>query len=165
MYADNGLRRIRDLQADPLMRWQHRYYVPCAIAFGGLLPLAIGLIWGDPVGAFLVAGFLRLVLQYHATFAINSLAHSLGAQPYDSSTSARDHFLTALVTLGEGYHNFHHRFQNDYRNGVRAWHFDPTKWLIWALSCVGATSGLKRAPAQRIREARDQRALLHAAAA
>jgi stearoyl-CoA desaturase (delta-9 desaturase) len=163
--ADQELKRIRDLQADPLMRWQHRYYVPLAIAFGGLLPLAIGLIWGDPVGALLVAGFLRLVLQYHATFAINSLAHSLGAQPYDSSTSARDHFLTALVTLGEGYHNFHHRFQNDYRNGVRAWHFDPTKWLIWALSCVGATSGLKRAPAQRIREARAESALLHAAAA
>jgi stearoyl-CoA desaturase (delta-9 desaturase) len=156
LYKDKGqeFARARDLQSDPLLRWQHRYYVPIAITFGGLLPLALGLIWGDPVGAFLVAGFLRLVLQYHATFAINSLAHSLGAQPYDTSTSARDHFLTALVTLGEGYHNFHHRFQNDYRNGVRAWHFDPTKWLIWSLSHVGATRGLKRAPEHRIREAR-----------
>jgi stearoyl-CoA desaturase (delta-9 desaturase) len=152
--ADEEFDRIRDLEADPLIRWQHRYYVPLAIVFGGLLPMAVGLLWGDPWGALLVAGFLRLVLQYHATFAINSLAHSLGEQPYDSSTSARDHFLTALVTLGEGYHNFHHRFQYDYRNGVRAWQFDPTKWLIYGLSYVGATSALKRAPEARIREAR-----------
>ena len=95
------------------------------------------------------------MLQYHATFAINSLAHSLGEQPYDESTSARDHFLTALVTLGEGYHNFHHRFQYDYRNGVRAWQFDPAKWLIYGLSHLGATSALKRAPEARIREAPD----------
>ena len=152
--ADRGLYKIRDLQADPLMVWQHRYYVPLAVAFGALLPLALGLLWGDPWGALLVAGFLRLVLQYHATFAINSLAHTLGDRPYDATTSARDHFVTALVTLGEGYHNFHHTFQYDYRNGVRAWQFDPTKWLIGGLSYVGATRGLKRAPDKHIREAR-----------
>jgi stearoyl-CoA desaturase (delta-9 desaturase) len=152
--TEHEFKRVRDLQADPLVRWQHRYYLPLGIVFGGLLPMVIGLLWHDAIGALLVAGFLRLVLQYHATFAINSLAHSLGAQPYDSSTSARDHFLTALLTLGEGYHNFHHGFQYDYRNGVRPWQFDPTKWLIWSLSYVGATSGLRRAPEQRIREAR-----------
>jgi stearoyl-CoA desaturase (Delta-9 desaturase) len=148
------LKRVRDLQTDRLVMWQHQHYVPLAIGMGAVLPMAIGALWGDPMGALLIAGFLRLVAQYHATFATNSVAHCLGARPYDRSTSARDNFFTALFTFGEGYHNFHHRFENDYRNGVRPWHFDPTKWLIFALWCVGAASDLRRAPPDRIAEAR-----------
>jgi stearoyl-CoA desaturase (Delta-9 desaturase) len=147
-------KRVRDLQVDPLVMWQHRNYVALAVFMGAVVPLALGALWGDPWGGLLVAGFLRLILQYHATFATNSLAHTLGSQPYDQSTSARDSFFTALFTFGEGYHNFHHRFQNDYRNGVRAWHFDPTKWLIFTLSGVGATRKLRRVDADKIAHAR-----------
>ncbi|MDX2054818.1 MAG: fatty acid desaturase [Polyangiaceae bacterium] len=150
------VKRVRDLQADPLVTWQDRYYVPLAIAVGALVPMAIGTLWGDAVGALLIAGFLRLVAQYHATFATNSLAHTLGHRPYDRSTSARDHFLTAVFTFGEGYHNFHHRFENDYRNGVKPWQFDPTKWLIFSLSLVGAAKDLKRAPKEKILQAQAQ---------
>jgi stearoyl-CoA desaturase (Delta-9 desaturase) len=147
------LKRVRDLQADPLVMWQHRNYVWLAIVMGALVPAGLGSLWGDAWGGLLVAGFLRLVLQYHATFATNSLAHTLGSRPYDVSTSARDSFFTALFTFGEGYHNFHHRFQNDYRNGVRAWHFDPTKWVIFALSGVGATRNLRRIEPEKIAHA------------
>src|SRR6185295_6812713 len=148
------LRRVRDLQRDPLAMWQHRQYVPLALAVGGLLPLALASLLGDAVGGLLIAGVLRLVCQYHATFATNSLAHTFGFRPYDRSTSARDLFITALFTFGEGYHTFHHRFQNDYRNGVRGWHFDPTKWLIFSLSLVGATLNLQRVAAEKIALAR-----------
>ena len=68
--------------------------------------------------------------------------------------SARDSSLAALITLGEGYHNFHHRFQADYRNGVRWWHFDPTKWFVWTLSLVGLTKDLRRTPREAIQRAR-----------
>lgn len=155
-YKSEGpeLKRVRDLSSDPLVMWQHRYYVPLAIGLGALLPMAIGALWGDPIGGLLIAGFARLVCQYHATFATNSLAHTLGSRPYDRSTSARDSFVTALFTFGEGYHNFHHRFQNDYRNGVQPWHFDPTKWLIFGLSRVGATRNLKRVAEEKIVRAR-----------
>jgi stearoyl-CoA desaturase (Delta-9 desaturase) len=148
------LRRVRDLQADPLVVLQHRYYVPIGIFMGGILPALFAALWGDFIGGLLIAGFLRLILQYHATFATNSVAHTLGSRPYDRGTSARDHSLTALFTFGEGYHNFHHRFENDYRNGVRLWHFDPTKWLIFGLSLVGATKNLRRAPEEKIVQAR-----------
>ena len=117
-----GLKRVRDLQRDPLVMWQHRYHVGRTIGVRAVLPLALGSLWGDAVGGLLLAGFSRLVCQYHATFATNSIVHSLGSRPYDRSTSARDSFVTALFTFGEGYHNFHHRFQNDYRNEVRRWH-------------------------------------------
>lgn len=56
----------------------------------------------------------------------------------------------ALFTFGEGYHNYHHEFQSDYRNGVKAWQFDPTKWTIWALNKLGLASDLRRVPEERI---------------
>ena len=65
-------------------------------------------------------------------------------------------FWTALITLGEGYHNFHHRFQADYRNGVRWFHFDPTKWFVWSLEKVGLARDLRRTPRAAIARAREQ---------
>jgi stearoyl-CoA desaturase (delta-9 desaturase) len=143
-----------DLERDPLVAFQHRHYVPLAAVFGALLPAALGLLWGDPLGALLVVGFLRLALQWHVTFSINSFAHWIGRQPYCTDSSARDSGLTALISLGEGYHNFHHRFQSDYRNGVRWWHFDPTKWMVWSCSLVGLAHGLTRTPDAAVARAR-----------
>jgi stearoyl-CoA desaturase (delta-9 desaturase) len=56
----------------------------------------------------------------------------------------------AIFTFGEGYHNYHHEFQWDYRNGVKSWHIDPSKWLIWAMSRIGMTSELKRVSNEKI---------------
>ncbi len=148
------LRAVRDLQTDVLLRFQDRQFVLLAALVGLVLPAALGLLWGDPIGALLVAGTLRLVLQWHATFAINSFAHKVGLQPFSKKSSARDSFWTALFTFGEGYHNFHHRFQLDYRNGVRLYHFDPTKWFIWLLSKIKVTWDLRRTPALLIQQTR-----------
>ena len=86
----------------------------------------------------------------HRTFCINSLCHYSGRQTYSSRCSARDSWLIALVTLGEGYLNYHHEFPYDYRNGVKPWQFDPTKWIIWMLSKVGLAKKLRRVPARTI---------------
>ncbi len=156
MFRDENLdlSNVKDLADDKLVRFQDRYYVGLAVLAGVLLPALVGTLWGDPLGALLVCGFLRLFFQWHATFCVNSLAHTIGTQPYDTRTSARDSFVTALITLGEGYHNFHHRFQADYRNGVRWYQFDPTKWFVWGLSWVGITKNLRRTPALLIQQAR-----------
>ena len=91
--------------------------------------------WGDPWGGLLVAGFLRAAVMLQATFCVNSLAHlDRHAGATTPRSSARDSVLTALVTFGEGYHSFHHRFPFDYRNGARWWQYDPSKWLIWTLA-------------------------------
>jgi stearoyl-CoA desaturase (delta-9 desaturase) len=148
---------VRDLQADPLVSLQHRFYLPIAVVMGAVLPALVAWTWRDPFGGLLWAGCIRLVAQYHSTFAINSLAHRFGRQPFDAH-SARDNALVALVTMGEGYHNFHHRFPTDYRNGIRRTDFDPTKWLVRTLAAFGLTSDLKRAPAEAIARARSGRA-------
>lgn len=58
--------------------------------------------------------------------------------------------MTALLTLGEGYHNFHHEFPNDYRNGIRTFDYDPTKWTIRTLNFLGLAYNLKQFPDNEI---------------
>jgi stearoyl-CoA desaturase (Delta-9 desaturase) len=145
---------VRDLQKDPWISWQHRHYVPLALSLNFGLPLLAGWASGDILGTFLLAGVLRLVFSHHLTFCINSLAHMVGTQPYTGENTARDNAAVALLTFGEGYHNFHHMFAHDYRNGVRWWQWDPSKWLIAALSWCRLTKNLKRVPWFRIERAR-----------
>jgi stearoyl-CoA desaturase (delta-9 desaturase) len=145
---------VRDLERDPLVVWQSRHYALIGTAVGVVLPVLLGLTFGDPWGGFIVGGAVRLLLCYHATFSINSFAHLFGSQPYSAKDSSRDNFLTALISMGEGYHNFHHTFPADYRNGVRAHQFDPTKWLLNALTAVGLARNLKRTPPPAIVRAR-----------
>ena len=145
---------VKDLQKDPVVMWQHRNYLTLVLATNIGLPALIGLIHGDIIASLLLAGLLRLVLSQHATYFINSLAHIWGKQPYSDQSSARDNGLLALITYGEGYHNYHHTFQWDYRNGVKWWHYDPTKWMIVGLSFFGLTSDLKRCSLAQIEKAR-----------
>lgn len=147
----------QDLQQDKLVMFQHRYYLVIALLMNIGLPALVGALCGDVWGFLLVAGLLRLVVNHHFTFLINSLAHYWGRRPYTVANTARDNDLIALFTYGEGYHNFHHLFQWDYRNGVRWWQFDPTKWLIASLSWVGITRSLKRVPEFKIQRAMLQR--------
>jgi stearoyl-CoA desaturase (delta-9 desaturase) len=144
--GNNDFTNARDLERDPMVAFQHRWYVPIAVGLNFGVPLAFGFAFGDPVGALLLGGVLRLVVNHHFTFFINSLAHMWGSQPYTDENTARDNGALAFLTYGEGYHNFHHIFQNDYRNGVRWWQYDPTKWLIATLSGLGLASQLKRVP-------------------
>ena len=74
----------------------------------------------------------------------------IGKQPYSTEHSARDSWIAAIFTMGEGYHNYHHEFAWDYRNGVKPWQLDPSKWIIWTLSKLGLTSDLKRVANERI---------------
>ena len=147
---------VADLQKDPLVRWQHRYIHLLAVIMGFVLPAVLGGIWDGwrgALGGFLIGGVARIVAVQHTTFLINSACHVMGRQPYSKKCSARDSWLLALFTLGEGYHNYHHEFQYDYRNGVRPWHVDPTKWIIWTLSKLGLVRNLRRASPEKIRAA------------
>ncbi len=145
-----------DLKNDPLIMWQDRYFVPLAIGVGLLLPCFIGGLFGQALAGFAYVGFLRVVFCQHATFLINSACHCFGRQPYYLKNSARDSMIMAFFACGEGYHNFHHRFQTDYRNGFRWYHWDPAKWVIRSAALVGWASNLKRVPDPVILNARMQ---------
>jgi stearoyl-CoA desaturase (delta-9 desaturase) len=144
---------VNDLKRDPLVMWQHRWCIPMAFVVGFGVPTLLGYLWNGPGGAlggFLLAGVLRVFAVQHSTFFINSLCHTVGQRPYSDRCSARDSAIMALFTFGEGYHNYHHEFQHDYRNGVKPSNFDPTKWTIWTLEKLGLVSDLRRVPDEKI---------------
>lgn len=150
----NDYDNVRDLQKDRIVMWQHRNYLALTLLTNFGWPIVLGLMVGDVLGAMLLVGFLRLVINHHTTFFINSLAHMWGRQPYTDRNSARDNGWLALLTFGEGYHNYHHIFSADYRNGIRWWQFDPTKWLIKSCSWLGLTRGLKKVSEYQIEKAK-----------
>ncbi len=147
------IENVGDLQKDKLVMWQHRWDKLVALVVGFGVPSALGYWHGgatEALGGFLIAGVLRVFLVQQSTFFINSLCHCVGKQPYSTRCSARDSFVMSLFTFGEGYHNYHHEFQHDYRNGVKPWNFDPTKWAIWILEKVGLAEGLRRVPDSKV---------------
>ncbi|ERS97763.1 stearoyl-CoA desaturase (delta-9 desaturase) [Sporothrix schenckii 1099-18] len=152
-----GRTDITDLNEDPVVVWQHKNYIKTVLFMAiGLPVLVCGLGWGDWVGGFIYGGLLRAFFVQQATFCVNSLAHWLGDQPFDDRNSPRDHVVTALVTLGEGYHNFHHEFPSDYRNAIQWWQYDPTKWTIWVWKQLGLAYDLKQFRQNEIEKGRLQ---------
>ena len=154
------LDNVADLRKDKLVMWQYKWVhlISFVVSFG--IPALIGYLYAvytgnlspqvGALGGLLIPGVARVVMVQHATFCINSLCHMIGKRPYSTNHSARDSWIAAIFTMGEGYHNYHHEFQWDYRNGVKPWQLDPSKWIIWSLSKIGLTSGLKRVPSERI---------------
>lgn len=135
---------VSDLLKNKLVMFQHRYYKILMIVSNAIPTLLLGWFFNDYLGAVVLALGLRMFLLHHFTWFINSLAHTFGDKPFSQEQTAVDNYLLSLATFGEGYHNYHHTYANDYRNGIRWYHFDPTKWLIWSLNKIGVTYNLKR---------------------
>jgi len=148
------LTNVGDLMKDPLVRWQHKYHIAIALVVGFGLPLAIGYAIGRPFGTLLWGALIRVVFVHHVTFFINSLAHIWGTQPFSRKDTSVDSWWLAFLTNGEGYHNFHHTFPSDYRNGIYWYQWDPTKWLIAGSKFLGLTNRLHRMPSHLILRAR-----------
>ncbi len=137
---------VPDLWKDPVCRFQHRHYLALSVGVNAVITVALGLATGNMLGMVVFGLVLRMVLTHHFTFLINSAAHTWGRQPWSTAHSAKDSWFLSLLTFGEGYHNYHHTFQSDYRNGALWYNWDPTKWLIWTLSTLRLARGLRRSP-------------------
>lgn len=148
-----GIADVSDLSKNEVIKFQHKYYVLIFLLMAFIVPTMIPWLgWGDAQGGYVYAAVLRLCFVHHSTFCVNSLAHWLGETPFDDKHTPRDHLITALCTIGEGYHNFHHQFPMDYRNAIKWYQYDPTKWFIWACQQVGLASHLKVFPDNEVRK-------------
>ena len=152
--SDIDYSTVQDLVKDPIVAWQHRWYLPMVLIINLGVPMLLGWMVGDFWGVVLLAGVLRITFFHHCTFFINSLAHMWGSQPYTDENSARDNWFLAILTYGEGYHNYHHMFQADYRNGHRWYNIDMNKWFISMCAGLGLATDLKRTPQFKILRAR-----------
>ncbi len=141
------------LGRNKVLRWQLQYYWQIAIAMNTVVPALVGYLLGDGTLLAAYAGFLFIGLaravQQQVTFFVNSLCHFVGTQKYIDGTS-RDIWWLAILLLGENWHNFHHAFPSDYRNGARWYQFDVHKWIIYAMSKLGLAWDLKRTAPVRV---------------
>ncbi len=117
-----------------------------AILIGVVFPTFLGSLWGDALGGFLYGGYVTKIILWHTTWFINSLAHAWGEQEFSTENTSRGNVILALLTMGEGHHNFHHEFPRDYRNGIRFYDWDPTKWVIALFYYLGWTYDLHKTP-------------------
>ncbi len=133
---------VADLLKNPRVVFQDRYYLPIVIAVNlGVFFLGWALV--GPLASFYLGFLVRMAMIHHSTWFINSLCHTIGSKTYARELSAVDNAILALLTFGEGYHNYHHAFAADYRNGIRWYHFDPSKWAIWVASKLGMVTNLR----------------------
>jgi stearoyl-CoA desaturase (delta-9 desaturase) len=150
---DTPLQGVADLEKDPMVMWQHRnhFLIGAVVA---LIPVFIGIATGNILGHLVMGLILRIVLTHHTTFLINSAAHVFGSRPYTDANSARDSWVLAPLTYGEGFHNFHHMWQWDYRNGALWYQWDTTKWLLNLLGWMGLVGQFRRVSAAAMTRAR-----------
>jgi len=136
---------IPDFARYPELMWLDRHpYLPAA-----MLGLLTWLLAGWPG---LVIGFCwSTVLVWHATFAINSIAHVAGRVRYVTGDDSRNNWLLAILTMGEGWHNNHHAYQSSVRQGFYWWEYDPTFYVLKALSWTGLVWDLQTPPAAVVR--------------
>ena len=135
---------IPDLMGKKAVVFQHKHYALLMILANLVVVLIAGWIFHDFFGAVVLVFLARLFITHHTGWFINSWAHMFGSRPYSKEHSAVNNTLLALFTFGEGYHNYHHTFPSDYRNGVRWYQYDPTKIVIWCLAKIGIAKDLKK---------------------
>jgi len=141
---------IPDLAKYPELRWLNRWHV----VPGALLGFACW-YWGGLQGFFW--GFaMSTTLLWHGTFTINSLAHVFGSRRFETTDTSRNNLWLALITLGEGWHNNHHRYQSSVNQGFFWWEVDITYYILKALSWIGITSRLQKAPLHRLMQTGDR---------
>jgi stearoyl-CoA desaturase (delta-9 desaturase) len=140
--------KIRDFAKYPELRWLNKYWAvpPAALA------LVSFLIAGWP-GLF-IGFFGSTVLLWHNTFLINSLTHIWGTKRFDTTDESRNNIVTALLTLGEGWHNNHHHYQSSCRNGFYWWEIDVTYYVLKMLSWVGLVWDIRGVPEHVLEDGR-----------
>ncbi|MET0987689.1 MAG: acyl-CoA desaturase [Steroidobacteraceae bacterium] len=146
--ATTDYSKIPDFAAYPELRFLNRYHLLPPIALG----VATFLVLGWP-GLF-VGFFLSTVLTWHATFTINSLSHVFGKRRFATSDDSRNNWLLALLTLGEGWHNNHHRFPASTRQGFYWWEVDITYYVLTVLSWFRIVWDLRPVPERILEEGR-----------
>lgn len=134
------------LKNDPFVWWQHKYYSCLSVLCCFVLPTLIAATWGDASGGLWLGGFGTHVFGLHCTWLVNSAAHLWGKHPYDPKINPAENPFVALLSVGEGWHNWHHTFPQDYAASEYGMSFcyNPTKLFLDACAKLGLVYNRKR---------------------
>jgi stearoyl-CoA desaturase (delta-9 desaturase) len=149
----NVARYVPDLLRDRMLSTINRYYYYW-IAAGLIVPALLGGLYHESLkGAFsglIWGGIIRIFVVEHIIWAVNSFGHAIGTRPYDTRENSRNLGLLALVTLGECWHNNHHRFTTSPNFGLHWYKLDPGYWFIKTMEMCGLAWDLKVPDARQI---------------
>lgn len=143
---------MSDLQADQVVMFQRRHYLPSVVLMCFALPTLVPWwLWGESLTiAYLVPGLFRYALQLNATWLVNSAAHMWGNRPYDISINPRENRVVSFSAMGEGFHNYHHTFPFDYSTSEFGWRLNPTTAFIDLMCFLGLASDRKKVSKEMI---------------
>jgi stearoyl-CoA desaturase (delta-9 desaturase) len=148
---------IDDLLQDELLLFQRRYYWPMAVLLCFVMPSVVPLLWGESVIiAYFTAAVWRYITVLHVTWCVNSVAHMFGNRPYDKFINPRQSFVTALGAIGEGWHNYHHAFPQDYRASEFPYYINFTTMFLEFFQFIGQASDLKTPAKQMIKQRKER---------
>lgn len=145
---------MSDLEADPIIMWQKRWYIPLFVLLTIALPVGIPCyFWSESLWiSFWVNFNFRFCINLNIAFCVNSVAHTWGQKPYDKNISPVENIAVSIASLGEGYHNYHHVFPWDYKTSeLGNYPFNLTTGFIDAFARIGWAYDLKYVSPSMIR--------------
>ncbi|XP_068760987.1 acyl-CoA desaturase-like [Montipora capricornis] len=136
---------LSDLYQDKIVMFQKRYYNLLSNFFNVVFPVFVPWYFWDEnlFNAFIICFAFRYVITLNGTWTINSLSHLWGYKPYDKTINPTQNFIVVLAAGGEGYHNFHHTFPQDYANSELGLRINASKWFIELAAALGLAYDLK----------------------
>ncbi|XP_068622369.1 (11Z)-hexadec-11-enoyl-CoA conjugase-like [Battus philenor] len=143
---------MSDLEGDWMVMWQKKYYYQLYIIIALVLPVWVPIhYWGESFGnSLLICYFLRYMAQVNGTWLVNSAAHLYGTRPYDKNLQPVESWFVSLISLGEGWHNYHHTFPWDYKAAELSMHFNMSATFIEMFEKMGLASNLKTASPEMV---------------
>ncbi|UYV77580.1 SCD [Cordylochernes scorpioides] len=138
---------MSDILADPVVRFQRRYYKILMPLFCFVIPILISvyLLNESFYMSFCAMGVARYLLTLHGTWTVNSFAHLVGYQPFDTTQKAHDNLFVSFIGLGEGWHNYHHVFPWDYSTSELGYYYNYSKVFIDLMAKIGQAYDLRTA--------------------
>lgn len=146
--AETDMKRVKDLAKYPELLWLDKYWLVVPV----LTSVLVWLVWGWP--GFFIGFAASGVLVWHSTFLVNSLAHVWGKRRFETKDQSRNNLVIALLTMGEGWHNNHHRYMNSARMGFYPGEIDLTYLTLRGLEKLGIVWNLKGVPERILEEGR-----------
>jgi len=113
--------------------------------YGGVTAGLYGLLWG---------GAVRIFLNHHVTWAVNSVCHTYGGREFVTTDASRNNFLIGLLAMGEGWHNNHHAFPRSANHGMHWWQIDPSAYVIAGFEKIGVFKEVVRIAPERLNKRR-----------
>src|SRR5579859_71640 len=139
----------RHLLKDPIVMFVSRTFL-LWVVLSLAIPFAAGGLIGGWHGAWtglLWGGLVRIFLNHHVTWSVNSVCHTLGKREFETTDRSRNEWVVGLLAFGEGWHNNHHAFPRSAFHGLHWWQFDLSGYLIWTLERLGLAHDVYRVPA------------------